>query len=440
MASLQQKGNGWYCQFLFQGKRHTFAVGSVSQTEAEAKVAQVDYLLMRLKQKLAVLPPGVGIVEYLQFDGRVLAPESPEVKSLSLSKLRERYLDTHETSLEANTLGSSRIHFRHLERILGAEFPLAELELEKLQGYVDKRSKAKGTKGRKLSATTIHKEIVTLRTAWNWAVKMKLVSGKFPNDGLRYPKTTEKPPFQTREEIERQISSGLTEAEQALLWDALYLRVDEIAELLHFVKTAATQPFVYPMFCFAAHTGARRSEIMRTKIADIDLAAKTATIHEKKRVRGKTTTRRVPLSPFLVDVLKEWLANHPGGPFLFAQESVVARSKKRSATTGHQGQESRAKTTSDRAANVRSRPKSAPGALTPDEAHDHLKRTLAKSTWKSMRGWHVLRHSFCSALAAKGVDQRLIDEIMGHQTEEMRRRYRHLLPSLKQDAVSSVFG
>lgn len=277
--------------------------------------------------------------------------------------------------------------------------------------------------GRKLS-TTIHKEIVTLRTAWNWAVKMKFVVGRLPNDGLRYPKTSEKSPFQTRQEIERHIASGLTEAEQARLWDALYLPIEDMAELLRFVKIAATQPFVYPMFCFAAHTGARRSEILRTKIADVDFTGQAATIHEKKRVRGKTTTRRVPLSPFLVGVLEEWLTNHPGGPYLFAQESMVARSKKRSATTGHQGQKSRATTTGGRAATVRARDASAPGPLTPYEAHDHFKRTLAQSEWNTMRGWHVLRHSFCSALAAKGVDQRVIDDIMGHQTEDMRRRYR----------------
>jgi hypothetical protein len=38
------------------------------------------------------------------------------------------------------------------------------------------------------------------------------------------------------------------------------------------------------------------------------------------------------------------------------------------------------------------------------------------------------------------VDQRLIDELMGHQTEEMRKRYRHLAPEQKKDAVNSVYG
>ena len=37
MASLQKKGNGWYCQFLHHGKWHTFAVGAVTEEEAQAK-------------------------------------------------------------------------------------------------------------------------------------------------------------------------------------------------------------------------------------------------------------------------------------------------------------------------------------------------------------------------------------------------------------------
>ena len=56
-----------------------------------------------------------------------------------------------------------------------------------------------------------------------------------------------------------------------------------------------------------------------------------------------------------------------------------------------------------------------------------------------LRGWHVLRHSFVSNAAAAGIDQRLIDSWGGHQTEEMRRRYRHLIPSVEQEAISKMF-
>jgi hypothetical protein len=44
------------------------------------------------------------------------------------------------------------------------------------------------------------------------------------------------------------------------------------------------------------------------------------------------------------------------------------------------------------------------------------------------------------ACAAKCFDQRLIHEWMGHQTEEMRRRYRHLIPNQQHVAIRTVFG
>ena len=69
MASLQRKGGGWYCQFVRDGKRYTFAIGQVDEAEAKAKAAQVDYLLMRLKQGLIALPPGVGVVDFVRHDG-----------------------------------------------------------------------------------------------------------------------------------------------------------------------------------------------------------------------------------------------------------------------------------------------------------------------------------------------------------------------------------
>lgn len=114
-------------------------------------------------------------------------------------------------------------------------------------------------------------------------------------------------------------------------------------------------PWVYPLYCFAAHTGARRSELLRALVGDVDFAAGVATIREKKRTRGQRTTRRVPLTPFLRDVLAEWLSVHPGGQALFCHSGFVARSKKRSTTTGHKGETTRATSLKGRLATVRKR-------------------------------------------------------------------------------------
>jgi integrase len=295
-------------------------------------------------------------------------------------------------------------------------------------------------RGKRLSPVTLKKEIASFRAAWNWALHMGLVKGAFPSRGLVYPKADEKPPFMTWPEIVRKITPKTSATDQAELWDCLYLTQADFNELFPYVREHATHGWIYPTICFAAHTGARRSEIPRVLVSDVDFESMTVVLREKKRSRNQRTTRRVPLTPFLAGVLKEWLNGHPGGPALFCHVGEVFRSKKRSRTTGHQNPKDRPKSLESRRANVRGRTDRLDlGPLTKDELHDHFRRTLADSKWQVVPGWHCFRHSFISLCASKGVDQRLIDDWVGHQTEEQRRRYRHLLPSTQQAAIRSVF-
>ena len=115
-------------------------------------------------------------------------------------------------------------------------------------------------------------------------------------------------------EIERIIArGGLDQAEVDELWEALYLTIPEVHEVLEFARTHARYPFIYPMFAFVAFTGARRSEMTRVLIDDIDLAASTVLIRERKRSRVRSTTfRRVEIPTKLVEILKNWLSSHPG--------------------------------------------------------------------------------------------------------------------------------
>jgi integrase len=170
--------------------------------------------------------------------------------------------------------------------------------------------------------------------------------------------------------------------------------------------------FLYPMFVVAAHTGARRSEMLGSQLGDIDFAAGVITIREKKRVRGRLTTRSVPLSPLLRRVLRDFLPSHPGGKYTFMVATGVERSKRRARS---------------------------PTCITRDQAHDHFKRAVDGTRRAKARGWHVFRHSFCSNCAAAGIDQRLINAWVGHQTEEVVKRYRHLIPDQQQRAIAEVF-
>ena len=96
--------------------------------------------------------------------------------------------------------------------------------------------------------------------------------------------------------------------------------------------------------------------------------------------------------------MEEWLAIHPGGQHLFAK--------------------SNGKPLEDRTA------RDAFGAVTDN------------SRWKVLRGYHVLRHSFASNLARHGVDDRVIRKLLGHESDEMTERYRHLFPEDKEAAVN----
>ena len=50
-------------------------------------------------------------------------------------------------------------------------------------------------------------------------------------------------------------------------------------------------------------------------------------------------------------------------------------------------------------------------------------------------GFRTCRRSFASNLAARGVDQRIIDEWVGPQSEAMRKWHRHLIPKDRRTAT-----
>mgnify|MGYP000961172863 FL=1 len=86
MASLQEKDYGWYCRFVYAGKRRRFSLGSVSKAEAETKAGQFDDLLMRLVQKLITLP---AIVDFMRHDGKppLVQKNAVEVQKTSIGRI-----------------------------------------------------------------------------------------------------------------------------------------------------------------------------------------------------------------------------------------------------------------------------------------------------------------------------------------------------------------
>jgi integrase len=290
-----------------------------------------------------------------------------------------------------------RVHRNWLEGHFGKSKLVESVDLLALQGYIDKRSNDPGLAGL-LSPTTIRKEVVSLRTVWNWARHCKLVQSDFPARGLKYPKGSEKPPYMPFQDILRRTKRTSRE-EASELWECAFLTREELSELLGHVERHARHPFTYPMFVFCGHTGARRSEMAREQVSDLDFRGGFVTLRERKRSRDTKTTRRVPMSGLFKRVMRGWAKGRTGPLFSADGKPFTAKA-----------------------------------------LHHCFEYPLKDSQWKDLRGWHVFRHSFISCLACQGIDQRIIDELVGHCTEQQRRRYRHLLPNKIKASVAAVFG
>lgn len=409
MAWLESKGGVFRIRFRYGGKKHLHALHTTCEREANETLARFETHSRLVDQGLIDPPPdGADLGTYLASGGKlaarpgqVVAPNRPTLRSLFESYTRDFPRDTKE----ANTWVTEMLHLRNLRKKLDLALPLTQVTAQTLQGYIDARCKEAGKGKRKLSRKTIQKEIGTLATIWNkWAIPQGFVSTRLPSAGLNYPKGIGRPPFQTREQVERQIAQQkLSREAQQELWQCLFLTLPEVEEVLAYVRENCPLPYVYPMFVFAAHTGARISEMRRSLRADIDFEAKTILVREKKKDTSKRETyRTVPLTPLLEAALRAWFPTHPGGPHTFC---------------GVNGR-----------------------AISIHYAMKVVKQALRQSKWRVISGWHCFRHSFISNAVARGLDQRLIDHWVGHTTEEMRRRYSHLVPKTSQEAIRALFG
>jgi integrase len=271
-----------------------------------------------------------------------------------------------------------------------------------------------GKHGRPIHPSTIKSDLRVLSIVWTYAQDEDIVDSPFPGRRLRIPKPGAKPPFQTKEQIERILDTrSHTAQERKEIWQRVFLTVGEIDKFLDHVEENADYPFIYPMFVMAAHTGARRSELIRSQRDDVFFAEQVMSIREKKRVRHRQSIRTVPISTRLQEALSEWFDCHPGGSFTFQAEEHLRNSNK----VREIGQ-----------------------GITRDEAHNYFKRTLADSEWSELPGWHCLRHSFVSNCASKGIDARTIMSWVGHMTPEIQERYRHLIPMQMRAELNQVFG
>jgi integrase len=158
------------------------------------------------------------------------------------------------------------------------------------------------------------------------------------------------------------------------------------------------------MILIGLRTGLRQGELLALRWEDVDL--KTGLLRVRQSVtRGHVTEpksgkgRDVPLSDDAVVAFKT--QRHLRGPLVFCDQDGKM--------------------------------------LVKTECKWPLWRACQRAGLRRI-SWHVLRHSFASHLAMRGVPLKVVQELLGHATMDMTMRYAHLSPNIPREAVKALDG
>jgi integrase len=174
-----------------------------------------------------------------------------------------------------------------------------------------------------------------------------------------------------------------------------FLTFDEAAQLL-----ATSRGQWRTMILVALRTGLRLGELLALRWQDVDLTAGRLVVRQNivHGIVGTPKSRRPREVPLSDDVWAALRAHrHERGPLVFCN-----------AVGWH---------------------------LRVPKVRWELERACKHAGLRQV-GWHLLRHSFASHLAIRGVSLKVIQELLGHSTIQMTMRYAHLTPDVKRDAVN----
>ena len=387
---LNNESGKYYVSFSYRGHRYKRSTGASDLRAAKQAQTIIDGKVEQLKAALLQVPSGVSVSEFI-FDNK----SEPDAVAgrVGVLALMNSYLEQAAPPTKAaSTHDTERIHLDHLREFIGNRnvSALEELTPDFFEAYKRWRHRA-GVKN-----VTINKELSTFRTMLNAAVR----SGHLAENPLskvnwlKEEATFER--FRTGEEIEQLLATG-DHPEEAIaeMRRFRYLTPDEITELLEVVSGTD----LHALLATAAYTGMRFSEVLRLKWSDVQLDRKRLLARGfKGSTSARESPRYIPMHDHLAAILQHH-RKHTRGVWVFADAN---------------------------------------GAPPNREHHYYLLKSLTDGTRFEGIRFHALRHSFASNLAAQGVDQRVIDRFMGHQTEAMRTRYQHLFPERQQEAINKL--
>ena len=245
------------------------------------------------------------------------------------------------------------------------ELPLSELTPERIKNF---RKKLRS----KVSSATANRYVASLSAALTHAVK---VLGWMEKNPAFRVKRLKEPKNRTR-----------------------FLSEKELDDLIGACSSLHNYPEMHPIVLIAVTTGMRRSEILKLRWIDCEIASLRILVRDSKN----NESRSVPLVGPALDALKRWGKVRPldSNALVFPSHTISA---------------------SDRLLDI-----------------DHAWKLIRSSAGLVNFRFHDLRHTAASYLAMSGAGLRDIGDILGHKSLSMTLKYSHLTDDHKRKTVSRM--
>lgn len=390
-APIPEK-NGYRLHLCINGKQYkrklirNLRVANVFQS-------RINSLVVEYKTGLLVIPSSQPPHKFI-FDKVLSITDSSinEKDIFFLPDLISKYIAYCSPPVKSvSTCKTEKIHLRRLQEFIDTQSDVLLSEVN--VGFFNDYKKFRYEKS--IKTDTVKKELTTFQTMFQFALDNGYVTKNIVKSVKRDKSQVPSDRFRTIGEVQELVGRGIYQEQELLaIKRYVYLDTNEIRELLELTKNH----WMHSIIVTFVFTGIRRGEMLNLQWCDVDLERKVLQVTSQKQSKKSETKRTIEIHPALLEILKEIKKTN-------ASKLVFTKSD---------GER-----------------------ISPERLHEEF-RSIIKGTKFEGIGFHAFRHSLASNLAAKGVDQRIIDSILGHQTEDMRKRYRHLFPNQQLDAISKI--
>ena len=388
---------GFRLHFCIHGRQHKrFLIKN--ENVANILQSRINTLLVEYKNGLVELPPDKSLPDFI-FESAVDRPTPKEERFTAITHLQE-LIDEYEKisappTKALSTWKTEKIHLKHLREFLQHQryddVLLSEISVRFFDLYKQFRY------SQDIRTDTVKKELATFQMLFQMAVGHGYLEENVVKKVKRDKSQVPPERFRTHKEIEELLRNcDYTQKEIRDIKRFRYLTPDELERLI----ALAEGKWLHPILMTFQFTGMRRGEMTKLEWADIDLQRRFLLVRSRKQSQSKQEIRRrIYIADGLMDTLQ-------------AQREISG--DQRWVFPGPEGKR-----------------------LKVDTLGETFRRMVKGTEFEGL-GFHCFRHSLASNLAAKGVDQRIIDRILGHQTEGMRQRYQHLFPEQMEEAFKSI--